>query len=91
MRMYALNPLKWFYFKANKRHFCSNVFLGRAYEKSGFNENSERAYKSATQSRPKEALAWQGLISLYEKQASKRLDEYHQAASSLAEIYVQEY
>lgn len=69
----------------------SNVFLGLAYEKSGFHESSEQAYKLAIQSRPKEALAWQGLISLHEKQAGTKLDEYHQAAISLAEIYIQEY
>lgn len=71
--------------------FCSNVFLGLAYEKSGLHEDSEKAYNLAIQSRPKEALAWQGLISLYEKQAGKKLDEYHQAASNLAGIYIQEY
>lgn len=53
--------------------------------------DSEHAYKLAIQSRPKEALAWQGLISLYEKQAGKKLPEYHQATTDLAEIYMQEY
>lgn len=69
----------------------SNVFLGLAYQKSGIYDRSESAYHLAIQSKPKEALAWQGLISLYEKQAGKKLDEYHQAASNLADIYIQEY
>jgi superkiller protein 3 len=54
-------------------------------------EESLQAYKLAIGAKPNEALAWQGLISLYEKQAGKRLDDYHEAAIHLAEIYMQEY
>lgn len=62
-----------------------------ALEKSGCYVDSEQAYKLAIESKPKVALAWQGLISLYENQAGKKLDEYHQATTHLVEIYIQEY
>ena len=66
-----------------------NVFLGLALEKQSLNDDSEKAYRSATESKPTEALAWQGLISLYEKQMELKLDAYHQAAIHLAEIYME--
>lgn len=68
----------------------SNVFLGRAFEKLDRNEESEGAYKVAIGIKDKDALAWQGLVGLYEKQAGKKLDEYHNAAIRLAEIHMDE-
>ena len=69
----------------------SNVFLGRALEKLDQNEGSEEAYNTAIGIKDKDALAWQGLVGLYEKQAGKKLDNYHNAAVRLAEIHMHEY
>lgn len=69
----------------------SNVFLGRALEKLDQSEDSEEAYKIAIGIKDKDALAWQGLVGLYEKQAGKKLDNYHDAAIRLAEIHMNEY
>lgn len=69
----------------------SHVFLGRALEKLDRNEQSEEAYKTAIGIKDKDALAWQGLVGLYEKQAGKRLDNLHDAAIQLAEIHMNEY
>lgn len=66
------------------------MFLGLALEKQNLNDESERAYRTATKSKPNEALAWQGLITLYEKQMGTKVDEYHEAAVNLAEIYMKE-
>ena len=68
----------------------SNVFLGRALEKLGQDKDSEEAYKIAIGIRDGDALAWQGLVGLYERQAGKKLDEYHDAAIRLAEIHMNE-
>lgn len=69
----------------------SNVFLGRAFEKLDRNEESEEAYQIAIGIKDKDALAWQGLVGLYEKQADRKLDHYHDAAIRLAEIHMHEY
>lgn len=70
-------------------NYHANVFLGLALDKQNSNDDSEKAYQSATKSKPTEPLAWQGLITLYEKQMQMKLDEYHQAAIHLAEIYME--
>ena len=69
----------------------SNVFLGRALEKLNWNEESEEAYRTAIGIKSKDALAWQGLVGLYEKQSGKKLDNYHDAAIRLAELHMNEY
>lgn len=58
-----------------------------ALDKKGRLDEAEKTYHSATRLRPQEAQAWQGLIKLFEKQGTKKLNEYHQAAVSLAQIY----
>ena len=70
---------------------CRNVFLGLALEKLGRYADAERTYKIAVESKSEGALAWQGLISLYEKQEGQKLGDYHQAVIHLAEIYIHEY
>lgn len=67
------------------------MFLGRALEKLDQHEESEEAYKTAIEIKDKDALAWQGLVGLYEKQADRKLDNYHDAAIRLAEIHMNEY
>jgi superkiller protein 3 len=69
----------------------SNVFLGLALEKQNENEASEKAYDAAAKLKPAEALAWQGLVTLYEKQAGKKIDEYAAAALRLAEYFMNVY
>lgn len=68
--------------------FNRNTFLGLALDQKNLFDKSERAYRAAATSKPGEALAWQGLIALYEKQSAAKLDDYHQAALHLAEIYM---
>jgi len=69
-------------------NYNANVFLGLAYEKQGQNEFSEAAYKVAIKNKGKDPLAWQGLVTLYEKQAGEKLDVYHDTVIRLAEIYM---
>ena len=69
----------------------SHVFLGLALEKQDKNEDSERAYDAAAKIRGDDALAWQGLVTLYEKQATKKIDEYRNAALRLAEVFMKAY
>jgi superkiller protein 3 len=62
--------------------------LGLALEKQGKNEESEEAYMEAAKSKAADALVWQGLIALYEKQNGNKVDEYGQSALHLAEHYM---
>lgn len=68
--------------------FNRNIFLGLALDQKNLFDKSEQAYRAAATSKPDEALAWQGLIALYEKQSAAKLEEYYQAALHLAEIYM---
>ena len=74
---------------ADPKNYNATVFLGLAYEKQDQHEVSETAYRAAIKLKDKDPLAWQGLVTLYEKQAGKKLDEYHDAAISLAEIFME--
>lgn len=69
----------------------SNVFLGLALEKQNKHDESERAYNTAAKIKANDPLVWQGLITLYEKQADQKLEAYHNAALRLAEIYMEGY
>ncbi len=69
----------------------SSVFQGLALDKKNQYEESEKAYDAATKIKGDDALAWQGLITLYEKQAGQKLNEYHNAAIHLAELFMEEY
>ena len=71
--------------------FVSNVFLGLALEKQTKYEEAEKAYNVAAKTKPSDPLAWQGLITLYERQAGQKVDEYHDAALRLAEHYKEVY
>lgn len=68
-----------------------NVFLGLALEKQSRNDESEKAYTAATVVKANDPLAWQGLISLYERQGGRMLDRYHDAASRLAHLFMDVY
>lgn len=68
-----------------------NVFLGLAQDKLNKNSDSEKAYLAATRAKENDRTAWQGLISLYEKQGGHKLDEYRDAALKLGQIFAEEY
>ncbi|KAI4213402.1 MAG: hypothetical protein LQ351_003902 [Letrouitia transgressa] len=69
------------------QNYHANVFLGLASEKQGENDVSEKFYKDAVAIKGDDPLAWQGLITLYEKHPSQNLDKYHIAATELASLY----
>ncbi|KAL8738690.1 MAG: hypothetical protein Q9181_000574 [Wetmoreana brouardii] len=75
--------------KEDSKNYHANVFHGLALEKKGRNEESERAYKAATAVKANDPLAWQGLISLYEQQGGRKLNDYHDAVSRLATIFAE--
>ena len=66
----------------------SNVFSGLALEKQNRDDEAKEAYKIAIKTKSNDALAWQGLISLYEKHVNKDVDDYCSAALRLAEIHM---
>lgn len=74
----------------DKQSYSASVFLGLALEKQTQNEASELAYKAAIDLKPGDKLAWQGLVTLYEKQAGEKLEEYHETAIRLSEIFMEE-
>jgi len=65
--------------------------LGLALEKQEKYEEAEKEYNVAAKSKPDDPLAWRGLITLFEKQAGKKVDQYHVAALRLAELYMEAY
>ncbi|KAL9099704.1 MAG: hypothetical protein Q9163_004838 [Psora crenata] len=73
---------------ADPNNYHAKVFLGLALDKLNQNEASEEAYRAAINIRGQDALAWQGLVALYEKETSEKLDDYHHAALRLAEIHM---
>ena len=70
-------------------NYHAHVFLGLALEKQTEHDASERAYLAAIKIKDDDLLAWQGLVSLYEKQGGKKLDQYHDAALRLAELHME--
>ena len=72
--------------------FCDrNVFAGLANDKLNRLEEAEKAYLAATRIKDNDRTAWQGLISLYEKQGSQKLDSYHEAVIKLGKIFADKY
>ncbi|KAE8350727.1 hypothetical protein BDV28DRAFT_150674 [Aspergillus coremiiformis] len=68
------------------QHYHANVFLGLALDKLDQTRDAENAYLAATRAKENDKIAWQGLISLYEKQGSNRLDSYREAVIKLCQI-----
>jgi superkiller protein 3 len=58
-----------------------------ALDKLNRQDDAVRAYQTAIGIKATEPLAWQGLMSLYERQGERKVDDYQQAALRLAEIY----
>ncbi|RVX75412.1 hypothetical protein B0A52_00765 [Exophiala mesophila] len=75
--------------KADKTNHTALLFQGFAREKLGQLEAAETAISRAANIKPDDAQAYKGLITLYEKQGSQKLDQYHDTAFRLAEIYAQ--
>ncbi|EHK23341.1 uncharacterized protein TRIVIDRAFT_56084 [Trichoderma virens Gv29-8] len=77
------------FLKKEPSNYQGHIFLAFALDKKNRPDEAEAVYQSATQLRPQDAQAWQGLIKLYEKQAAKKLREYQAAVISLAPIFHQ--
>ena len=74
---------------SDPKNYHAQVFRGLALEKQNDYDASETAYMAATKIKEKDLLAWQGLVSLFEKQAGKKLDQYHDAALRVAEFHME--
>ncbi|KAJ5115907.1 hypothetical protein N7456_000255 [Penicillium angulare] len=68
------------------QNYHGHVFLGLANDKLNKVDESEAAYLAATQLKSADRTAWQGLISLYERQGSQRLGSYRQAVLNYGQI-----
>ncbi|KAI9800229.1 MAG: hypothetical protein M1825_004213 [Sarcosagium campestre] len=71
---------------ANNYH--ANIFLGLALDKQNHDQDAELAYLAATKIKDGDVLAWQGLVSLYERIGVSKLDRYGDAAIKAARIYM---
>ncbi|KAL7790272.1 hypothetical protein V8C37DRAFT_182235 [Trichoderma ceciliae] len=77
------------FLKKEPKNYQGHIFLAFALDKKNKPDEAEAVYQSATQLRPRDAQAWQGLIKLYEKQSTKKLREYQEAVVNLAPIFHQ--
>ncbi|KAJ5816464.1 Tetratricopeptide-like helical [Penicillium robsamsonii] len=73
--------------KNEPKNYHANVFLGLANDRLNKNNDAENAYVAATSINPNDKTAWQGLISLYEKQGGCSHDGYHKAVIALGNIF----
>ncbi|RMZ74970.1 hypothetical protein DV737_g5557, partial [Chaetothyriales sp. CBS 132003] len=76
--------------KHDPKNHTAFLFLGFAHEKLGNIDPAEKALSSAASLKPQDAQPLKGLVSLYEKQGSLKLDQYHQAVHQLARIYAEQ-
>ncbi|KAF2667044.1 putative antiviral protein [Microthyrium microscopicum] len=70
--------------------FFGHTFLGRALDKIGKYDESEKAYMQATRIKPEEDVPWVGLTTVYEVQGSAKVDQFMDASVKLAQIYESE-
>lgn len=68
-----------------------HVFLGLAQDKLGKTEEAESSYLAASRIKDKDKTAWQGLITLYEKQGSNKIDAYRDVTVKLGQILAEKY
>lgn len=68
-----------------------HIFLGLAQDKLGKAGEAESSYLAASRIKDKDKTAWQGLITLYEKQGSNKLDAYRNVAVKLGQILAEKY
>jgi superkiller protein 3 len=76
--------------KQDSKNHTALLFLGFAKEKLGDLEAAEGAIRKAADLKPQDVQAYKGLITLYEKQGNAKVDQYHEGAFRLAEIYAQQ-
>jgi len=55
------------------------------------NADAEIAYLGATRIKADDRAAWQGLVSLYDKQGSSKLDSYHNVVVQLGKLFADRY
>ncbi|OQV00422.1 Tetratricopeptide repeat-containing protein isoform 2 [Cladophialophora immunda] len=73
--------------KQDDKNYTASLFLGFAREKLGDLEAAEKALHKAASVKPDDVQAYKGLVTLYDKQGKAKLDQYHDVAFKLAEIY----
>lgn len=78
------------FLRQDEKNHTGLLFLGFAKEKLGDLEGAEKAILKASNLKPQDVQAYKGLITLYEKQGSAKVDQYHDIAFKLAEIYAQQ-
>ncbi|KAH0845656.1 Superkiller protein 3 [Fonsecaea pedrosoi] len=76
--------------KQDDKNYIALLFLGFAREKLGDLEAAAKALHKAATVKPDDIQAYKGLVTLYEKQGKAKLDQYHDVAFRLAEIYAQQ-
>lgn len=74
---------------ANPQLSIRNVFLGLALDKLNQTQEAEKAYFAATRVKQGDKTAWQGLISLYERQGGQKLDSYREAVLNLGQVFAE--
>lgn len=80
--------------RASSPNFFSNVryiYLAFAFGKQDNPQEAENAYLAATRINANDKQAWQGLVTLYEKAGDSKLDEWHDAALRLAQMFADSY
>ncbi|OAP58478.1 hypothetical protein AYL99_07568 [Fonsecaea erecta] len=76
--------------KQDDKNYTACLFLGFAREKLGDVGAAEKALHRAATIKPDDVQAYKGLVNLYEKQGKAKLDQYHDVAFRLAEIYAKQ-
>lgn len=76
--------------KQDDKNHTALLFLGFAREKLGDFAAAEKSIRRAADLKPQDVQAYKGLITLYEKQGSAKVDQYHDIAFRLAEVYAQQ-
>ncbi|KAH7029001.1 uncharacterized protein B0I36DRAFT_410671 [Microdochium trichocladiopsis] len=74
-------------FDKDPKNYQAYVFYAFALDKKNQVDDAEKAYETASNLRPEESQAWQGLIKIYEKRGSSSIPKYHKAALKLGEIF----
>ncbi|KAF7590726.1 Superkiller protein 3 [Aspergillus hancockii] len=68
------------------QNYHAGVFLGLALDKLNKTKDAEDAYLAAIRVKKDDKIAWQGIISVYEKQGNNKLDAYREAVINLGQI-----
>lgn len=75
--------------KRDPKNYQGLIFLAFALEKQNQLGEAEISYKRATELRPGDAQAFQGLIKVYEKKGVEKFSEYQHTVVCLAQIFHQ--